>query len=163
MIQPTKEKIVGDILNKVVQRNEMDIQPMTKKLSVHLSRKTDDHSIPIEAVNNVKPRPLTDIAIKLKRKTTGSSDMDISDPESDESDSEENESSESELSEDVEFMPDNPKELIESFRKLYKKFHYDIETYNKLVLMLDEMERMKCLSKEECNAMNEHLQKKIGI
>ena len=89
--------------------------------------------------------------------------MDISDPETDESDSEENESSESELSEDVEFMPDNPKEQFEPFRKLYKKFHHNIETYNNFVLMLDEMERMKCLTKEECNAMNEHLQKKIGI
>ena len=157
MIQP-KEKIVGDILNKVVQRSEMDVQPMTEKLPSHLSKKTIHRSIPTEAIKNVEPKPLTDIAMDLEEKVTPDpSAMDISDSESDESDSEESES------EDVEFMPDNPRELIESFRKMYNKFHRDIEMYNKLVLMLDEMERMKYLTKEECNAMNEHLQKKIGI
>ena len=58
-------------------------------------------------------------------------------------------------------MPENPEELKEAFRNLYKKFRRDIEMYDKLVLMLDELQRMKCLTKEECNAMNEHLQNKI--
>ena len=58
-------------------------------------------------------------------------------------------------------MPDNPEELKEAFRNLYKKFRRDIEMYDKLVLMLDELQRMKCLTKEEYNAMNEHLQNKI--
>ena len=30
-------------------------------------------------------------------------------------------------------------------------------------MMLDEMERMNCLRKDECSAMNEILQKKSGI
>ena len=58
-------------------------------------------------------------------------------------------------------MPDNPEGLKEAFRNLYWKFRRDIEMYNKLVLMLNELERMKCLTKEECNAVNEHLQKKL--
>ena len=78
------------------------------------------------------------------------------------SDSEESTSSEDEIiEEEVEVMPDNPEELKEAFRNLYKKFRRDIKIYDKLVLMLNELERMKSLTKEECNAMNEHLQKKI--
>lgn len=41
------------------------------------------------------------------------------------------------------------------------EFFWRIEMYNKLVLMLDELKRMDCLTQEECNVMNEHLQNKL--
>ena len=79
------------------------------------------------------------------------------------SDSEEPTSSEDETEGeeiDYEVMSDNPEELKKAFRKLYKKFRRDIEICNKLVLILEKLERMKCLTKEECNAVKEHLEKK---
>ena len=56
------------------------------------------------------------------------------------------------------FIPDNPTELMKAFRSLYTKFHDNIKN---MLLMLDELERMKCLSSEECKALKDHLQKKI--
>ena len=100
-------------------------------------------SIPVA----IKPKSLTELAMEMEQ--------------TEQSDSEtESEESESESEDDVQFMPDNKGDLMAAFRNLYKKFRFNIETYNKLVLMLDEMYRMNCLSREECNAMNEHLQKK---
>ena len=132
-----KENIVGDIINKVVQRANMDVKPMTEK-TPSLPK------IPMQVVKALKPKSLTDLEVEMK------------------SDSEESTSSEDEITdEEVEVMPDNPEELKEAFRNLYKKFRRDIEMYDKLVLMLDELQKMKCLTNEECNAMNEHLQNKI--
>ena len=33
--------------------------------------------------------------------------------------------------------------------------------YNTLVLMLDELKRMDCLTQEECNVMNENIENKL--
>ena len=60
-------------------------------------------------------------------------------------------------------MPDNPEELKAAFRNLYQKVHNNTKNYNKLVLMLDELQRMKCLTEKECNGVKVHLQEKIGI
>ena len=68
-----------------------------------------------------------------------------------------------EFSEDEEYMVDNPDDLKEAFRNLYNRFQHNIEIYNKLVIMLDEMEKINCLTKEECKALNENLQNKIAI
>ena len=68
-----------------------------------------------------------------------------------------------EFSKNDEDMVDDPKELKEAFRNLYNRFQHNIEMYNKLVLMLDEMENMGCLTKEDCNAINRNLQNKIGL
>ena len=43
---------MSDILDKVVQRADMDIKPIQQPKEIH-------QSIPIEAVNNVIPKPLT--------------------------------------------------------------------------------------------------------
>ena len=68
-----------------------------------------------------------------------------------------------EFSTDEEYVVDNPEDLKEAFRNLYNKFQHNIEIYNKLVMMLDEMEKINCLTKEECMALNENLKKKITI
>ena len=68
-----------------------------------------------------------------------------------------------EFSEDEEYMADNPGDLKEAFRNLYNRFQHNTEIYNKLVMMLDEMEKINCLTKEECKALNENLQNKIAI
>ena len=60
-------------------------------------------------------------------------------------------------------ITDNPEDLKEAFRNLYNKFQHNIEIYNKLVMMLDEMEKINCLTKEECKALNENLKNKIAI
>ena len=147
-----KDRVVSDILNKVVQRADMDTKPF---------RQPKKHSIPIEAVNNVKPKPLTEIAMKLENKSTPGPSNHESESDSDMeiSDSEENES----IHPDVEFMPDNPEELKKRFKQLYNKLHHNIDIYNELVFILDELERMNCLTGEECNAMNKCLQEKMGI
>ena len=68
-----------------------------------------------------------------------------------------------EFSKDDEYIVDDPEELKKAFRNLYNTFQYSIEIYNKPVLMLDEIEKMNCPTKEEFNAMNENLQKKFSI
>ena len=163
-----KEDIVGDIINKVVQRANMDVKPMTEK-TPSLPK------IPMQVVKALKPKSLTDLEVEMKsdsEESTSSEDETALKPKSltelpaeMKSDSEEPTSSEDETEGeeiDYEVMPDNPEELKKAFRKLYKKFRRDIEIYNKLVLMLDELERIKCLTKEECNAVKNHLEKKIG-
>ena len=145
---------VGDILNKVVQRANMNVEPIKEKTSSYLKPMTEEPTtlkpatkkpmIPIQAVKALKPKSLTDLAADIEMK-------------SDSEDSDETEEEE----EEYEIMPDNPKELKEAFRNLYYKFRRDVGMYNKLVLMLDKLERLNCLTKEECNAMNDHLQKKL--
>ena len=60
-------------------------------------------------------------------------------------------------------ITDKQEKLKEVFRNLYNRFQHNIEIYNKLVIMLDEMEKINCLTKEECKALNENLQNKIAI
>ena len=153
-----KEDIIGNFLNKVAQVANINIEPMTEKTS----------SLSIQ--EPLKPKSLTDLSSEMEsekptsslNKTYKKTKSLIDLPAEMKSDSEESTSSEDEIiEEEVEVMPDNPEELKEAFRNLYKKFRRDIKIYDKLVLMLNELERMKSLTKEECNAMNEHLQKKI--
>ena len=146
---PVKVPILGDIINKVVQgSDDMSIKPMTKKAP----SSNKPTVVPI-AVNN-KPKSLT-----ANESEESKSDSELETDSETESDSELETDSESSDPE----MPDNPKELKEAFRDLFNKLHHNIGIYNKLVLMLDEMERMNCLTKEECGAMNEILQERIGI
>ena len=77
-------------------------------------------------------------------------------------DSEPKEESDTEISEDDKFVLDNVEELKAAFRNLYKMVHSNIENYNKLVLILDKLHRVNCLTKEECNGIKLLLQKKIG-
>ena len=149
-----QQNIVGDILNKVVQRADMD-KPMPEKLP-------KKPIIPVQAIKTLKPEKpkntLEEVSIREALKPKSLSDLaaDI-EMKSDSEDSDETEEEE----EEYEIMPDNPKELKEAFRNLYYKFRRDVGMYNKLVLMLDELERMQCLTKDECNAMNNHLQKRL--
>ena len=130
------DTIIGNILNKVVQRANMDVPK----------------ALPKKMFETVKPSDMEEKA------TSGSSDVEQeSDTDMDMSDSEEKESS------DVEFMPENPEDLKKQFRQLFNKLHENIGIYNKLVFMLDELKRMGCLTKEECNAMNKCLQEKMGV
>ena len=151
-----KEDIVGNFLNKVAQITNM--KPMSEKTSSLSNQEA------------LKPKSLNDLVAELKsgKPTSSVNEMALKPkslpdlPVEMKSDSEESTSSEDEITEEeVEVMPDNTEELKEAFRNLYKKFRRDIEMYDKLVLMLDELQRMKCLTKEEYNAMNEHLQNKI--
>ena len=64
---------------------------------------------------------------------------------------------------DSDSIPDNPEEVKALFRKLYRKPHHNIERFSKLILLLDELLHMGCLTKEEYDEMNNNLQKKIGM
>ena len=121
------------------------LKPMTEEPTT-LKPATKKPMIPIQAVKALKPKSLSDLAADIEMR-------------SDSEDSSEDETEEEEI--DYEVMPDNPKELKEAFRNLYKQFRRDIDMFNKLVLMLDELKRMECLTQEECNAMNKHLQNKL--
>ena len=68
-----------------------------------------------------------------------------------------------EVSEDNGFMSDNPKELAAACIKLCRKVHNNIESYNKIVLILDKLCHISCLSKEECDSIKFLLQEKIGM
>ena len=151
--QEQKDDIVGDIINKVDRRAEMDIKPMFKKTP---PKNSVAEVVPIEAVNAIKPKSLTDLLVEIE----GNSDSEDSDESTYESEHMETDQSTSENeSDDNEFMADNPTQLMKASRKLYEKLQHNLETYNNL---LEEMHRMNCLSKE-CNSLNEHLQKKMGI
>ena len=141
-----KEKFVADIKNNVSQRAKD--QPSTSIL-------------PRKRVNSVgrKQKALIDF---------NSEKILESEPDSDSEDQSttfysDSEPEETEISEDDEFMPDNLEELKAAFRNLYKKVHNNIKNYNKLVLILDELHRVNCLTKEECNGIKMKVQKKIGI
>ena len=60
--------------------------------------------------------------------------------------------------------PSDIEELQAAFRNHYGKM---LNNFENLVLILDELYRVDCLTKEECNAMKMHmktiLQKKTGI
>ena len=142
----------GDIINRVVERANMEVKPVTPsyrpmiKESKEKSKKPMTE-VPVQAIKALKPKSLTDLAADIEMKSD-------SEDTSDETEDDEEEES-------YEMMPDNPRELKEAFRNLYIKFRRDIDMYNKLVLMLDELKRMDCLTQEECNVMNEHLQNKL--
>ena len=70
---------------------------------------------------------------------------------------------ESEIFEENEHMLDNLEELKAAFRNMYKKIQSNMETYKNLVSILDELHRVNFLTKEECNALNLMIQKKISI
>ena len=141
-------KIVGDILNKVTQRANMNVEPMTVP-----PKKPQNATVNAPKTSDIE---MTDSETYSDPE---SEKNELSDPES----SEENESTDPE----TDFMPDNPEDLKKDFRKLFKKLHYNmdqnIDIYNKLVFMLDELERMNCLTEEECNAMHKCLREKMGI
>ena len=154
-----KEDILGDILNKVTQRAEMDTKLKTMK-------EIAPQNIPMEVANNIEPKPLSDILGKktsyanniepkpLEKKTSYAEQSDL---ESEESDSDESNA------ESVEFMPDNPEDLKKRFRQLFYKLHDNIDIYNKLVYILDEMKRINYLTKEECDLANKCVQEKMNI
>ena len=118
-----KENIVGDIINKVVQRANMDVKPMTEK-TPSLPK------IPMQVVEGLKPKSLTDLEVEMKsdsEESTSSEDETALKPKSltelpaeMKSDAEESTSSEDETEGeeiDYEVMPDNPEELKKSFQK----------------------------------------------
>ena len=145
--QKEQDDVVGNILNKVVRR--ADVMTSATEPS---ETKNPPTVLPIETMNIAKPKSLTRLAMEIDGKID--SDDSIS--------SEEDETDEDETH-NYEAMPDNFAQLKEAFRNMYVKLEKNIEIYDKLVLMLDEMARMNCLTKQECSVMNEHLQKKMGI
>ena len=195
-VHPNKDKILGDILNKVDQR----AKDRSKSPSVKPNFKMDASKSRFEETMNIDP--MSGESDSEENESSVESDNEITDKQEklkedfrnlymkfhqdiglfnklvltldelemmdlltkDESDSvKEDLKKKIEFSEDEEYMVDNPDDLKEAFRNLYNRFQHNIEIYNKLVIMLDEMEKINCLTKEECKALNENLKNKIAI
>ena len=140
-----KEKLLADIINNTQRAKD--------------GRNTS--ILPIKPVNSVVPKQEISKDLKPELKSESTHELDSEDPLTTlDSDSEEN--TDTEFSEDDRSMTDNLEELKAAFRNLYQKVHNNMKNYNKLILILDEFYRINHLTKEECNALNSHLQKKIG-
>ena len=92
---------------------------------------------------------------KSKKKSESESNSESTDFDSD-SESEETDTSKNN-------DPDNVEQLKATFRKLYRKVQSNMENFNKLVLILDKLYHVNCLTKEECDGIKLSVQKKIGI
>ena len=196
----SKDKIIGDIMNKVDQRvkdsssikkpefkmDDMEVEP---KLDLLLEKKTSDPESKSESdseeteSSEESDHEITDEQEKLKedfrnlymkfhqdigifnKLVLTLDELEMMDClTKDESDSvKENLKKKIESSKEEEYMIDNPEDLKEAFRNLYNKFQHNIEIYNKLVFTLDKLKKINCLTKEECDALNENLQSKIAI
>ena len=126
-----KERFVSDIINNVGKTAKDQHSALPKKQETKK--------------NSVLPKALSDLPLKL--------DL--------EADSDSESYSEGSDTEDDGFMPDKTEELKAVFRKLYRKVESNTENYKKLVLVLDELQRMNCLTREECIGVKHHIQKKI--
>ena len=152
--QGQNDTVRSIIVNNAIQKANMDTNPM---MNITLRKAPNpmvkDVPAPIEGV---KAKSFTNLPMKIDFKSD-------SEPESDNDESESTEESDPEFSEDIESMPDNLEELKAAFRNLYRKVHNNTKNYNKLVLMLDKLQHMNCLTREECNGVKGHFQEKIGI
>ena len=103
----------------------------------------------------------------LSRATNARNPTESSMKVDDESDSDQSNSSDKDARDEdeieYEVMSDKFSQLTKAFRNQYHKLDSNIEIYDKLLLMLDEMKRLNLLTKEECSVMNEYLMKKIRI
>ena len=135
LVPAHKEHFLADIINNV--------------------RAKDQRTTPILPIKQMNPKPDALIDFKSEEKSQCESDSEYTTFNSD------SESEETEISEDD--QPDDLEELKAAFRNLHKKVHNNMENYNKLVLILDELYHVNCLTKEECDGIKLSLQKKIGI
>ena len=133
----SKDKIIGDILNKVDQRFKASSSVKKPELKM-------DDVVPIQ-IEPIQVEPKSDLSFEEKKNSDPESDFESSSEKSEESDYE---------------ILDYREKLKENFRNLYMKFHQDIGIFDKLVLMLDELEMMDCLTKDESNSVKEDLKKK---
>ena len=58
---------------------------------------------------------------------------------------------------------DDPDKLVEEFENLTNELRHNLEIYNKLVQMLDDMLATSFLTKEECSVAKEYLRKKLAL
>ena len=190
-----KEKIIGDILNKVEQRvkdqahaNKPELKMVDTgskpKFDFPVEEKTNESDLNLESDSSEESdHDIPDNREKLKEKFRElylkfHQDIGILDKliltldelemmdclTKEECDSmKEVLKNKIDFSKDEEYAVDDPEKLKAAFRNLYNRFQHNIEMYNKLVLMLDEMENMGCLTKEDCNAIDRNLQNKIGL
>ena len=170
---------VTDMKPRIKRIKNVSKKPVVQKTTPVLTPK-----IKQEIVDSIlKPKSLLELATEKEGIQSESADSESesesaeSSTESEDSELEESESSSNDLSEPEEnseesensdknkykLMPSNPKKLMKLFRELYLKFHDDVESYNNLVLMLDEMKLKKCITKDEGDALNKDLQEKMGM
>ena len=133
-LNPHRKEDIGNLINNVVQGAKQDLT----KTSL-IPPKKPVIQPPATIPTAVKPRSGFDLTI-----VPSSSPQD------------------GRYGENMEIDCDIPKKLINAFRSLYWKLHNNFEIYNELISMLDAMQRMNFLSREECQVMTQHLQKRMN-
>ena len=136
---------VGDIINRAVERANMDTEPTMSVTPMKASpQKPEVKDVPIKALNAVKPKALTDLAMEIDGKTDSEDETEDVAMETDgESDSEDD--IEEEENDNVAIK--RIRQLADAVINLLKRIHQDIETYKGL---LDRLGRMGCLNEKEC-------------
>ena len=87
---------------------------------------------------------------------------DLKEDESSETDSK-SDSEDSDPESSDKSIPDDLEELKEAFWKLYKRIYSNMDNYTELVLILDKLKHVNCLTKDECNGIKETVRRKIGV
>ena len=147
---------VGDIINRVVGRASMDTEPTMSVTPIKASpQKPEVKDVPIKALNAVKPKALTDLAMEIDGKTDSEDETEDVVMETDgESDSEDD--IEEEENDNVAIK--RIRQLADAVTDLLKRIHQDIETYKGL---LDRLGRMGCVTEEENLGMLQAIQDKL--
>ena len=159
--QRCKENEIKD--GKFSLSNEQTTKPKIDSTPPHrenvlvdiVKRDKNQHTTPISPIKRINPKPdaLTDSKPEQDSESESDSESTIfdSDYKFEETDISENDES------------NDPEELKAAFRNLYKKVYNIKEYYNNLVLILDELYNVNCLTKEERDGIEISLQKRIRI
>ena len=149
-------EMVGDIINRAVERANMDTEPTMSVTPIKASpQKPEVKDVPIRALNAVKPKALTDLAMEIDGKTDSEDETEDVVMETDgESDSEDD--IEEEENDNVAIK--RIRQLADAVTDLLKRIHQDIETYKGL---LDRLGRMGCVNEEENLGMLQAIQDKL--
>ena len=147
---------VGDIINRAVERANMDTEPTMSVTPIKASpKKPEVKDVPIKALNTVKPKSLTDLAMEIDGETDSEDETKDVEMETDgESDSED----ETEEDEKDNKAIKRIRQLADAVINLLKRIHQDIETYKGL---LDRLGRMGCVNEEENLGMIQAIQDKL--
>ena len=124
--------------HRKICKNKQDPTPAAKIQSSELEKKSENDVTPIEI------EPKSHLLTRGKENFESDSQSEESLQESD-------------------YDCKSDQEELEAFRNLYLEFHHNLGMYSKLVRILDRLEMMDCMTKEECNVVKEHLQKEIGF
>ena len=132
-----QENIVSDILNKVTQRANMNVEPMTVPKPVNKPPLYRDNVEPVPKPQKAKVLPDFEMTESEtdENKTTENPvpkppDMTNSGTNEKETTASEREESDEDMSSEDDSIPDNPEEMKRCFRELFYELHNNIDRNN---------------------------------